>query len=244
VPLFMSHQRSIESQHRALVRRRGKLAARCGALVAAVLGAHDVNAQASASATLASENSYRGVSLSRGRPAPQLRIDYDSGSGWYAGAFASRVSLADSDANAQLVVYGGYAQRLSSGLAWEAGALDTSFLPGQQYRYHEFYVGLARDRVGARLYFSPSYYGGDKTLYAEVNSSYPLRDKLVLTAHAGLLHPLGEPDEQARNRLDLRVGLGFELGGFKLQLSVLASAPRPRKPDAARAVALSASRAF
>jgi hypothetical protein len=67
------------------------------------------------------------------------------------------------------------------GLAWEAGALKVSFRPDRQYQYHEFYAGLARDRV---------------------------------------------------------------VGNCNFQLAVLASAPRRRASDAARALALTATYAF
>jgi uncharacterized protein (TIGR02001 family) len=216
----------------------------CAALATAASTAQRAQAQTGVSASIASEYSARGMSLSQGRPAPQLRVDYDSPHGWYAGAMASRVAFDDNDANVQVIAYGGYGQRLSSGLAWEAGVLHAAFRPDREYEYHEFYAGLAHDRVEGRLYFSPSYYGGGKTVYGEVNASWPLRDRFTLIGHLGLLHPFGDRHEDMRNRLDLRLGLGMEVGNWNLQLAVLASAPRRRGPEAARALALSATYAF
>ncbi len=51
-------------------------------------------AQTSITATIASEYSLRGLSLSDARAVPQLRIDHDTAGGAYAGLFASRVFLA------------------------------------------------------------------------------------------------------------------------------------------------------
>jgi uncharacterized protein (TIGR02001 family) len=241
--LFMCLDRRIENQQ-PLARTPLPAFALCAAIVALVApmppAAH---AQASASVSITSEYSQRGVSLSRGRPAAQLRVDYDARTGWYAGAFASRAMLADKGAGAHLVAYGGYAHRLPSGLAWETGVLNASFLDSGEYRYHEFYAGLAYDRTGGRVYFSPAYYGGPKTLYAELNSSYPLRERLTLIGHVGLLHGFDGRNDESRNQLDLRLALGLELGNYNLQLAVLARTPGGRARNA-RALALSASYAF
>jgi uncharacterized protein (TIGR02001 family) len=240
----MSLDRRAGSQPQPLVRSLGLALVECAALAAAASTAQRAQAQAGVSAAIASEYSARGMSLSQGRPAPQLRVDYDSLHGWYAGAMVSRVAFPYSDANVQVIAYGGYSARLSSGLAWEAGALNVSFRPDREYQYHEFYAGLARDRVEGRLYFSPSYYGGGKTVYAELNASWPLRDRFTLVGHLGVLHPIQNSNEETRTRVDLRLGVGMAAGNCHLQLAVLASAPRWRGPDAARALALSATYAF
>jgi uncharacterized protein (TIGR02001 family) len=240
--LFMSLNRSTGSQPQPLA-WRPVLANLLGpALAAAAFTVAPALAQTSVSASITSEYSVRGISLSRGRPAPQVRLDVDGAAGWYAGAMASRIALLDSESNIQLIAYGGYAQRLPSGFTWEAGALKVWFPGDESYRYHEFYAGLARDRVGGRLYVSPSYYGGGSTAYAELNGSYPLRDRTTLIGHVGLLHPFG--GGEARNRLDLRLGIAVDVGNCNLQLALLASGPRRGGPAAARALVLSAMYAF
>jgi uncharacterized protein (TIGR02001 family) len=250
--LFMSNDRSIENQQPALTGKPRPPIARAAAAIAlnlafslALAGAlHDARAQASVTASVASEYSARGKSLSKGRLAPQLRVDYDAASGWYAGALLSRAALPYSDTNAQVVAYGGYAQALAPGTTWEAGALDASFVGDQEYHYHEFYAGLARDRLGARVYFSPSFYGGGKTLYAELNGSYPLQGRLALVGHVGLLHPFSADHDEDRQRLDLRIGLGYDIGAWNFQLALLASGPQRHGADAPRAVSVSASYGF
>lgn len=240
--LLMSPAPSGESQPQVI---RTTAAARWLRTVLVALGAlasGHAHAQLSASAALTSEYSARGVSLSRGRPAPQLRIDYDAPSGWYAGALVSRVELPGEQPGAQLIAYGGYAQRLASGLTLEAGALDASFQQGQEYRYHEFYAGMTRDGLGARVYFSPSYYGGARTVYAEANASRLLRERLTLLGHLGLLHVLGGGGE-TRNWLDARVALGLDLGAWNVQFALVGRTAGGRAPRA-HALAVSASHAF
>jgi uncharacterized protein (TIGR02001 family) len=213
------------------------------ALIAAVLAMPLAQAQLGGSVALVSDYSVRGMTLSQGHPEPQLRIDYDTSDGWYAGALAAGVKLPYSDASVQLLTYGGYARQLPAGLSWEAGALNASFTGGKEYRYHEFYAGLARDGLSARIYYSPAYYGEGNTLYGELNGAVPLRDKLTLTAHIGLLHPFGEGGDEARQRVDARVALGMDAGDLNLQIALVAATPSARH-EAARKVALSATLAF
>ena len=103
-------------------------AARIAVAAASLLAAGGAPAQVSGSISLASEYNARGVSLSNGRPAAQLSLSYDASPCWYAGAFAAPgLTQAGRSGVAKLVLYGGYAARLPSGLSWEAGASGTSF---------------------------------------------------------------------------------------------------------------------
>jgi len=193
-------------------------------------------------AAVSSEYVARGMSLSHGRASPQLRLDLDAG-GWYAGAQVARVRYDYTAPGPQLLAYGGYAEKLPSGLSWEAGAL-WSTLGGSAYRYHEVYAGLAGDRLAGRLYYSPSYYGDAPTIYAELNGSQPLRGALALVGHVGLLRPLGSAVDEARSRIDLRAGLSLGSGNWNVQLALLASLPRRHGSEAPRALQLSASYGF
>jgi uncharacterized protein (TIGR02001 family) len=199
-------------------------------------------AGAGISAALSSEYVARGMSLSRGRPAPQVRVDLDA-AGWYAGALLARLRYPYGGARTQGLAYAGYAERLPSGLSWEAGALQST-LGGSAYRYHELYAGLAGDRLAGRVYYSPSYYGDAATVYAELNGSRPLRDGLALVGHLGLLNPLGSAEDEARRRIDLRVGLSLDSGNWNVQLALLANLPHRHGPEAPRALHLSASYGF
>jgi uncharacterized protein (TIGR02001 family) len=196
--------------------------------------------QTSANLTLVSEYVARGVALTT-RPAPQLRVDYDGNKGWYAGGFASTVTL-DGRGQGQLIAYGGRAQRLSSTLSWDAGISRTMFLRDGGYGYHEFYAGLVLGRASARLFYSPAYYGAARSAYLDLNQAWPLGERLRLAAHAGLLHPFGEVYGGARERLDTRLALATDLGDVSLQLAWQAQWHAYLRGAArARARALSAS---
>jgi uncharacterized protein (TIGR02001 family) len=197
------------------------------ALLLALLGAGcAAQAQTSGSIGLVSENSLRGLSLSDGKPALQLRIEHEGAAGWYGGGFASTVSLPGGYAHGQLVAYGGYVRRTPAGLAWELGASRTAFAGEHRFDYLETYAGVALERIGARLYFSPSYYGAGRTAYLELSGNYPLGERLRLIAQAGMLRRLGW-EAGARQRIDLRLGIGADLGDYSLHLAWLA---RQRDP--------------
>ena len=221
-------------------------AARIAVALASLLGSGVAHGQLSGSVSLASEYSARGVSLSNGRPSPQLSVSYDAAPGWYAGIFAApRLTQAGRSGVTKLMAYGGYAHRLASGLSWEAGASSTVFPNQSTYNYREVFLGLASDRVGGRVYYAPEYYGyGGRVAYAELNGFYPLRERLKLIAHAGVLHGVSGLAARARDRIDMRLALAFDAGQCNLQLAWLASTGTRSGERKPRALALSASYSF
>jgi uncharacterized protein (TIGR02001 family) len=230
--------------------RRARLAARILFVAAGMVAVHAAHGQASASVSLTSEYSFRGVSLSDRLPAPQLSLAYDWAQGWYAGAFAApRVTFDERSGVSQLIAYGGYAHRLASGLSWEAGASSTSFRNASENNYREVYAGVASDRLSGRLYLAPAYYGyGGRAAYAEVNGFYPLRERIKVIGHVGLLHGLRGRAAEARDRIDVRLAIGFDAGACNVQLAWLGNAGIgsgvERELRSPRALALSASYAF
>ena len=184
----------------------------------------DVFAQFSGSASLLSDYRFRGISLSHNRPAAQIALAYDDASGWYGGAFASTVQLADgASRELQAVSFVGYARRAPSGLSWEAGA-DYSVVTGDQsYSYPEVYAGAAFEDVSARLYYAPRYFGLDSgVIYGEINASYRILERVRLFAHGGALHNNSEnsynrrPDHRV---FDGSVGVALDLDPFNVQLA-------------------------
>jgi len=208
-----------EKQRRPLSRR-----STAGLLLglASVLGAPAAWAQFSGSVAVLSDYRFRGLSLSDNSATPQLTMNYDSDAGWYAGAMASHATLEESG-TAQLIAYGGYAQRLPGGLGWEAGATQTVFTRVSADNYLEAYVGVSGEQVSARLYYSPRYFGRPaQTLYAEANGFLRLGETLRLVAHIGLLRALGGEDNigpLSGHRYDYRLGLATRLGDIDLQLA-------------------------
>jgi uncharacterized protein (TIGR02001 family) len=214
-------------------------------LLLAVLSFGPARAQTSVTATIASEYSLRGLSLSDGHAVPQLRIDHDTVSGVYGGLFASRVFLRASQARASMVAYGGYARRLVSGFGWDAGVSRIVFANDARYNYTEAYAGISADRVSARLSLAPDYYGTGRTAYVEINAVQPLGERLRLTGHAGLLRRFGEQGGAARERGDLRVALGTDIGDGSIELGLQARQRDPgQRAPRARALFASASLGF
>lgn len=239
----MSPYRRDESQPSPVRAPQWAVAAAC------LLAAGGAQGQVSGTVSLASEYSARGVSLSNGRAAPQLGLSYDAPAGWFAGAFvAPRLTLAGRSGITQLVAYGGYARRLPSGLSWEAGASSTAFPQLPRYNYREFFLGLASERLGGRVYVAPDWYGyGGRVAYAELNGFHPVGERVRLIAHAGVLRGLGGPAARVRDRVDLRLAIGADVGQCNVQLAWLATAGRAvgiAGAHAPRALALSASWSF
>lgn len=179
-------------------------------------------AQVSGSITLASDYSYRGISLSNEQPVAQLNLVYDAPDGWYAGAFGSKVKLnSNSSEGEQILLYSGFSQRLRSGVIWEAGATAAIFPKSTDLNYGEVFTGLMFDNLSARIYYSPNYIGlNNKTLYLEANADYQLQERLDVFSHIGWLVYLDDKVGQVnRNRVDVRVGVGSNFSSWKLQLA-------------------------
>ena len=179
----------------------------------------------SGSATLVSDYRFRGISLSDEKPAAQLSVAYDHPLGWYAGLFASTTQFAyQSGRNPQVLSYLGYARRLDSRLAWEAGAAYSAFGGYHDYDYPEIYAGIASDALSARIHFAPDYFGqGKQTIYAELNGSLALAGPFRLVGHVGGLHSDhgGVEDGASHNQYDARVGVAINLDRTRIELTAV-----------------------
>jgi len=218
------------------------------------LVATNVSAQVSGSFSLVSDYRFRGVSLSHNRPAAQLAAVYDDPRGWYTGAFASTVQLADSPhRELQGIAFVGYVSRFPSGLSSEVGADYSAFTGERGYSYPEVYWGIASENLSGRLYYAPRYFAQDSdAIYGEVNGSQPLLDRVHLLAHAGFLRNRSAYVYTRRavtHVFDARVGVAVDFEQFSVQLSWIgvssASAAYPVTGSRGRnAAVLSVSRSF
>ncbi len=181
--------------------------------------------QVGITATLESQYSFRGASLSYGRPDARLTLSYDRG-GLYGGL--SGIAVSDADGRVRLlggVVYGGYAVRDATGTTWDAGFTATRLTARATLTYGELYAGFSRGNLSGRLSWSPRYLGQDQgTVYAELNSSLPLSPRWRLVGHAGMLTPLS--GEERQQRFDVRAGVAATIGPCDLQLTWTGSTPR------------------
>jgi uncharacterized protein (TIGR02001 family) len=177
------------------------------------------HAQLSGSAGILSNYMYRGISMSADKPAARLALNYDAPNGWYAGGQVVSGQLGtESHRYAQWLGYAGYAQRLSSGLAWEVGGTAYAYSGTPSWNFRELYVGLAGEKLSVRLHYAPDYLGfGERTLYAEANGGTPLMQRLNFFWHAGYLH---SRDNALTSRPEARLGLAASSNGWQAQLSL------------------------
>ena len=190
-----------------------------------LLYAAGVGAQVTGTITGVSDYRYRGVSLSRERPAAQLTIAYDDPGGGYGGLFASTVAFAAASARTlELVGFAGIAIPLSGELHADAG-IDYAAFGGnlRDYDYGEVYAGVSSRDWSVRLHYSPDYFGvSGNSLYGEIDLTHPIGERVALIGHLGLLVPTA-PREAAplrsnRDTVDARAGVALDVAGLNLQI--------------------------
>jgi uncharacterized protein (TIGR02001 family) len=187
-------------------------------------------AQISGSASGVSDYRYRGITFSDRMPAAQGGLTYDDPIGWYAGVFGSTVRMAPSggsSSNFQTIVYAGYAKRLASGISVEAGGDYSAFAGAKDIDYGEVFLGAATERLSARIYYSPGYFGQPShAVYGEINAVQPMVDRVRLVLHAGFQRYRYERVYGSDNRaqytqqaFDARFGLRVDFEVFQLELA-------------------------
>jgi uncharacterized protein (TIGR02001 family) len=159
-----------------------------------------------------SDNRFRGVSLTDGRPDLRLSLSYDHDSGVFAGAAATQVEFMRGRHALQLLGYAGYATRVTPELGAEVGVTTSTFSGNTRYNYSEVFAGISNERWSVRAYYAPRYFGFDQaTVYLEFGANAALNPRLRAFGHVGALMTSGgiAGEDGRRTRSDLRVGLGF-----------------------------------
>ena len=143
---------------------------------------------------------FRGVSQTRGAPAIQADLHYESNAGWFAGLWASTVDLnPGAGASQELNAYAGLSRPVSP--SWDARLYGVAYIyPNDDsqlsYDYVEMVASLGwLDRVVASVAWSPDTsrysngYGGGaeggQALSYEVAARWPLTNSLSATGSAG-----------------------------------------------------------
>jgi uncharacterized protein (TIGR02001 family) len=182
-------------------------------------------AQMSGQISIASDNVFRGVSISDSRPSVAAEINYDGGAGWFVGGQAAQTQFyGQGHANPEIVVDAGYVHALGSGLSWEAGATYSTFPNFTFWNYAEGFVGILSDNWNARLYWSPNYFGRhQRTAYAEFNYSHPLGERLRLLAHVGAVHADAAQNIGNSRAFDASLGLGTTVSNVNIQMNWIAT---------------------
>jgi uncharacterized protein (TIGR02001 family) len=160
-----------------------------GALLASPLAS---GGEFSATATVTSEYVYRGQALSGGNPALQAGVDYEHGSGLFAGAWASTVDLENAGGrrDAELDVYVGYHFAPAPAADLSVTVLRYTY-PGQttyfNYDYTELLVTATLDeRYSFEFGYSDDIYGWNRRgRHGELRADWPLPNAWVLGAGLG-----------------------------------------------------------
>lgn len=170
-----------------------------------------------------SDDRFRGVSVSDGHPVAILDLSYDAPSGLYAAASGSIVATDGDGLKALgLIVNGGYAKRLGSGLSGDVGVVHARYShysglnSGREYT--EVYAGLTGRILGARLAVSPNYLGSARwTLRGELTGHLDLTRNLYLDGEGGALVTLSHGAGAKYSRLfDARLGIARNTGPITL----------------------------
>lgn len=175
-----------------------------------------------------SDDRFRGISLSDGRPVGILDLSYDTPDGFY-GALSGSVVAARHEGlkGLGIVVNGGYATRLRSGLSVDFGAVNSRYshysgiAAGRAFT--EVYAGLAGRFIGARLAVSPNYLAPTRwTAHGEINVHVDLTRRLLLDGEVGALVPFGSNSLDSCVQFDARLGLSQRVGPLTLHAAVTA----------------------
>jgi uncharacterized protein (TIGR02001 family) len=200
------------------------------ALIVASPGVAGIGAQVS----VASEQTFRGRSISAGRPAIGLDLAYDDVGGLYAGAQGKTVLAGDATPHVLSVqAYAGYARRIGPDLTVDAGLTHSRFSRssgfGRETGYSELFAGLAKGRSSARVSVSPDWLGrGNVTAYGEIAHVIPVSDHWSATLHGGLFLWLSDnrPETVPQLRYDTRLGLSRRFGRVQLEAGWVVGGPR------------------
>lgn len=218
-------------------------------------GAVSINGPACAepgfSLSVASDDRFRGQSISDERPVATLSASYDDVSGLYGGISGTIVATRHDGVQAlRSVQYLGYARRIGSGLTIDAGVTNriySRYFTGEYGRHlFEGYVGVVGRRVSAHLYLSPDYdgYGGDSA-YAEINALLLERGHWSLSGHVGGLAPPREPYyKSAQKELDWRLGATRSFGRLGVSVQWVGNGPDLYTRRWQSGLVLSATRSF
>jgi uncharacterized protein (TIGR02001 family) len=193
-------------------------------------------AQVAASASVASDYRYRGVSVSDGRPTLGLDLSYDRAGAYLGGSLIAGRLPGSGLGVIGSIEYLGYARRMGGDVVVDVGLThsrfeqyyDTYNYAGSSYRTDtEAYAGLRTRHISYYVHYSPRYFGdGARTLYVEVDPTFPLNGRWRLFGHLGALTPLDRAGPASpREQYDARAGLAARYGRGELQIAWTSARP-------------------
>lgn len=187
--------------------------------------------QLAASASITSDYRYRGGSIGSDQPAMTLNLSYDAPVNRQVGSYAGGAATFGQLPGAGWQVFShteyiGVTGPAFRDATWDVGASNT-FLTAYYGRVSsnydpELYAGLKTKLFNYYIRYSPHYFqDGVGAIYAEVDSSAPISERLRLFAHVGVLTPIAGsvPYYPRREQYDARLGAAAILHGAELSVA-------------------------
>jgi len=182
-------------------------------------------AQVVASASLKSDERFRGRSLSKGHPTATLELSYDHRDGAYVGGSATVVFAGREDSGLlSTQVYVGYATRTSNGLDIDLGiaghAYTDRYSGESDDRYAEFHASVSKGMLSLQARYAPNDQGRDTpTAYLGVGASKSIARDWAWSARVGaLVQTSGAPALGGRRfRYDTSLGLRRRIAAYELE---------------------------
>lgn len=144
-------------------------------------------AELTATATVANEYDFRGISQSAKDPAAQFSVDFATDNGFTAGAWLSNIDYGpDSSEDRELDLYAGWTKAINDDLSFTVNAVYYTYFGDGDFDYPEYNVGLNYKGLSTKLWFSDTYAkSGDSAYYLEAAYAHELPAGFTLTAHVG-----------------------------------------------------------
>jgi uncharacterized protein (TIGR02001 family) len=205
--------------------------------------------EAAFSASVATDDRFRGDSTSDHRPVASVSVAYDDIHGPYFGISLTGVATRDDGVQPlNSIQYVGYAKRLKSGLSLDVGIthrIYSHYYAGEYgKRFTEAYVGVIGRRLSSHIFYSPDYDGyGGASVYAEVDALLLDSGNWSVAGHVGALAPLSASRWRSAEG-DWRVGATRRFGRTAVSLNWVGATPARYGDRRRGTVLLSASHSF
>ena len=199
--------------------------------VIAISWAGGAHSQLAASGSITSDYRYRGGSIGSDQPAITLNLSYDSPVHGQAGSYIGGAATFGQLPGAGWQVFShteyiGLAGSAFRDATWDVGASNTfltnSYKTISSHYDPELFAGLKTKIFSYYFRYSPHYFlSGVGALYAEINSSAPISERLRIFAHVGVLTPIlgGQLYYPRREQYDARLGAAAVVGGAEFSLA-------------------------
>lgn len=191
------------------------------------------SAQTGAELSLATDDLFRGHSLSEGRPVARGELSYDHNSGVYAGvAIAAVATRYDGIEFLNVQENVGYAYTVTPSIGIDLGLVGytygKSYSGGREVTYFEPYLGVTFPNFTIHVHYAPDYLSlGQATIYADIEANRAIARHVHLNLHLGVLAPVQAivADGPVRSQFDWRAGVSIDKGGFALRFSLAGLGP-------------------